>query len=118
MRARLHNMRFYQCFFAGLTILGAANAMTVALATSVPSPTPVGVRVTFTAAVSDASGSNQWYRFRVRRLGGDYQMVRDYSPIFTLDWTASKHEGFYEVEVSARDLDTGDVSTSSSLFQF
>jgi len=92
--------------------------MTVALATSVPSPTPVGARVTFTAAISDASGSNQWYRFRVRRLGGDYQMVRDYSPVFTLDWTASKHEGFYEVEVSARDLDTGDVSTSSSLFQF
>jgi len=101
--------------FAGAT---AASAMTVALTPSVASPVAIGTRVTFSSTVPDASGSNLWYRFRVRRQGEDYQMVSDYGPINTLDWTASKHEGMYEVEVSARNLDTGEESTVSSAFQF
>ena len=88
----------------GLAIAVAADGMTVALTPSAPSPVSVGAIVTFTAVVSDTSGSNQWYRFQVRKLGGDYQVVRDYGPINALDWTAAKHEGYYEIEVSARDL--------------
>jgi hypothetical protein len=74
--------------------------------------------VTFSAAVTDASSSNLWYRFRVRKQGGAYQIIRDYGPVNALDWTAAKHEGAYEIEVSARDLDSGDASTASALFQF
>jgi len=107
-----------------LVILGsilsavAAYGMTAALAPSVSSPVPVGTQVTFSATVPDAPSPNLWYRFRVRGQRGGYQVIRDYGPGNTLVWTASDHEGAYEIEVSARDLDTGDESTTSSLFEF
>ena len=36
-------------------------------------------------------------------------MVRDFGPGNTLDWTAIRHEGLYEVEVTARDNATGET---------
>jgi arylsulfate sulfotransferase len=103
-----------------LTIAGTtvARGMTVALTPSVPSPLSVGTLVTFTSAVPDAPGNKLWYQFRVRRQGDDYQIVRDYGPINSLDWTAAKREGIYEVAVSARNLDTGEESSVSLLYQF
>src|SRR6266700_4578199 len=89
--------------FAALAA-SAANGMTVVLTTSVSPPAPVGTVVTFSAAVPDAS-PNLWYRFRVRRPGEEYQMIRDYGAASALPWTAAAHEGFYEMEVSARDSD-------------
>jgi hypothetical protein len=50
-------------------------------------------------------GSN-WYRFRVRKLGSDYSVIRDFSPSPALDWPAYQ-DGSYELEVAARDNDTG-----------
>jgi arylsulfate sulfotransferase len=107
-------------FALGLTLLSgfAAQGMSVVVTTSADSPAPVGTMITFSAAVSDAPSSNQWYRFRVRRNGGAYRMVRDYGPASTLNWTASDHEGAYEMEISARDLNTGDESTTTSQFHF
>lgn len=106
--------------FAGLALLTAAGAtaMTATVTPSLQPPQPVGTMITFTAAVPDAPGSNLWYRFRVRPERGAYQMVRDYGPLSSLNWTASTREGGYELEVSARDLDTGDESTASLLFRF
>jgi arylsulfate sulfotransferase len=43
-------------------------------------------------------------------------MVRDYGPDNSLDWTATELEGDYEIEVSTRDNETGEVSVTSSLF--
>lgn len=105
---------------AGLALFSAtgANGMTVTLTPSVPSPVPVGTPVTFTAAASDIPGANLWYRFRVHRLSEGYQMIRDYGPVNALEWTAAIHEGIYEMEVSARDVDTGDESTTSSVLEF
>ena len=103
--------------FAALAA-SAANGMTVVLTPSASSPAPVGTVVKFSAAVPDAPSPNLWYRFRVRRPGEEYQIIRDYGAANALDWTAATHEGVYEMEVSARDLDTGDESSISSLFQF
>ena len=102
-----------------LALLGAVagRGMSVTVSSSVPSPAPVGTLITFSAS-SDAASSNIWYRFRVRKQGADYQTIRDFGPVSTLDWTASAHEGGYEMEISARNLDTGEVATSSVLFQF
>ena len=107
-------------FAIGLTLSCgfAAQGMSLAVTTSMDSPVPVGTMIAFSAAVADAPGSNQCYRFRVRRNGGAYRMVRDYGPASTLHWTASDREGAYEMEISARDLDTGDESTTTSLFHF
>jgi arylsulfate sulfotransferase len=94
-----------------------ATGMSVTVTPSAQSPAAVGTIVTFTA-VSDATTTNLWYRFRVRKQGGDFQIVRDFGPVNTLDWTASTHEGAYEVEVSARNLDSGERAEASSVFQF
>jgi len=104
----------------GLGVLGsiAANGMTATLTPSVPSPVPVGTPVTFIAAAPAASTATLWYRFRVRKLGGEYQIVQDYGPVDTLAWAARKHEGNYEIEVSVRNLDAGSESKASSLFEF
>jgi hypothetical protein len=109
-----------QLFAIGFGLLSAvtASAMTVVVTPSVSSPVPVGTMVTFTAAVDDVAGSNQWYRFRVRRQDGNYQMLRDYGPVSTLQWTAKDREGTYEMETAVRDLDTGEESTSTALFHF
>src|SRR5258708_1555445 len=91
--------------------------MSVTVTPSTASPAPVGTKVTFSAA-SDAPGTNLRYRFRVRKQGGDYQMIRDFGPSSTLNWTASEHEGAYDMEVSVRDLDSGDSGVTSVLVQF
>jgi len=106
---------------SGLALLAAtgANGMTVMVSPSVPSPTPVATLVTFTASVPDApAAANLWYRFRVRKEGGVYQLIRDYGPVNALDWTAVDHDGSYEVEVSARDLNSGEQAAGSLPFQF
>ena len=101
------------CLFAP-----SASGITAALSSSVASPMPLGTPVLFSAASPDAASTNLWYRFRIREQGGDYQIIRDYGPISTLQWTAANHEGIYEMEVSIRDLSTGDQSATSSVFEF
>src|SRR5579859_5918548 len=56
-----------------------AQPLNVSLAPSLPSPSPVGTIITWSAAASGNSGL-LWYRFRARRAGGDFRTVRDYSP--------------------------------------
>ena len=105
---------------AALAVYGATAAlgMTATLGASADGSQAVGTVVTFTAASPDAPGGNLWYRFRVRRPGGAYQVIRDYGPANTLDWTAVAHDGSYEVEVSVRDLDSGVESSAATVVQF
>src|SRR5882762_5112640 len=114
-------MRYRTQFLAGLMILASApvsaNAMSAILSPSIPSPAPVGTMVTWNASVLDADDGVIWYRFRARQSGGDYQIIRDYGPETSLDWTAPEHEGSYEIELSVRNRDTGDTTVVSSVFQ-
>jgi arylsulfate sulfotransferase len=96
---------------------GQADAMSVSLNPSIPPPAPVGTIVTWTAAVSDAGSGPIWYRFRSRLLGADFSVIRDYGPAASLDWTASEREGVYEIEVSARNVSTGDSDTISATYE-
>src|SRR5262249_13529851 len=89
----------------------------VGLAPSIPDAAPVGVTVTWTATAT-GGGDPVWYRFRVRRLGQNFRTVRDYSPINTLKWTASEHEGLYEVDVSARNPATGETAAATVPYEF
>src|SRR3974390_2238766 len=104
----------------GFALIGqtAANGMTVAVSASVPSPAPVATPVTFAAAVSGEPTNNNWYRFSVREGSGPNHIIRDYGPVSTLMWTASDHEGTYEMEVVASNLDTGDMASGSATFEF
>ena len=94
--------------------------MSISLTPSTPSPAPVGSIVTWTANISGATSTNLWYRFRSRDLGAaaDYSVIVDYGPESTLDWTASEHEGDYQVEGAVRNNDTGEIATTSAIFHF
>ena len=102
---------------AGATpAIGAA--MSVSLDPSVPAPAPVGAPVTWTATVSDASSGTLWYRFRTRLAGTEIpRVVRDYGPSNTLVWTASEHEGAYEIEVSVQNKATAETAATAVIYQ-
>ncbi len=99
-------------FFGGIAAR-LQGAIGVSLTAEPPGPAPVGTMITWSALVSDVGSGNLWYRFRVRELGGDFRVIRDYGPLSTLDWT-SIDEGVYELEVSVRDRDSGDAETAKS----
>src|ERR1017187_2570426 len=94
-----------------------ASAMSVTLTPSTPDPVPVGTVVTWSATVSDASAGTLWYRFRSREFGSGYHLIRDYGPLSTLDWTVSRHEGTYDVEVTVINRDTGESAASGVTYQ-
>jgi hypothetical protein len=73
--------------------------------------------ITWTAAASSGSPGTLWYRFRAREITGPYQTIRDFGPLSNLNWTTIDHEGFYEIEVTARNVDTGEIAIASSVFQ-
>ena len=95
----------------------SALGMSVSLGPSVQSPAPVGTVIRWTAQTPDAAPARSWYRFRVREAGNPFETIVDYGPKNTFDWTAGDHEGTYEIEASARNLDTGDTAVTSALYQ-
>jgi arylsulfate sulfotransferase len=122
---------------AQLSTINAQAGLSASLSTSVPSPATVGTLVAWTATATGSQSGNVWYRFRVRELGtamsgcraggvfvasncadSSFSMIQDYGPVNTINWTASEHEGNYEIEASARDNDTGAVSAVRAVFQF
>jgi len=102
-------------FLASIAGLKCA-ALSVVLTPSIPAPASVGTVVTWSAHPSDTTASI-WYRFRAARAGSDLHVIRDYSPLTSLDWTASQHEGVYDIEVSARNNSTGETAVESVNYQ-
>jgi arylsulfate sulfotransferase len=127
-------------FVAATVCLSTMNAQTrlkAAMSASMMPPAGVGSLVTWTATATGSASGNLWYRFRVREIepfsdhcrprglqtlancvGSAFSMIQDYGPVNTLAWTASDHEGAYEIEVSARDNTTGAISTTMADFRF
>src|SRR5581483_4282170 len=87
-----------------LAATGGADVrpLNVSLRASLPSPSPLGTTVTWTAVVSDTSGQ-LLYRFRARARGANFRIIRDFSSNPIVDWSVTKHEGLYEIEVTVRD---------------
>ena len=97
--------------------LPGAAEMKLALNSSIPWSAPLGTVVTWTPDVQGTNGQMLWYRYRVRRLGDDFHMIRDFGPQASLDWTTTDSEGIYEIEATVRDNTTGDLAVTSALFQ-
>jgi arylsulfate sulfotransferase len=91
--------------------------MSVTLAGSAPSPLPLATGVNWSPQAGSANPGTLWYRYRVRSVDGDFQMIRDFGPEANLAWTASEHEGMYEMEVTVRNLGTGEWAADTSLVQ-
>jgi arylsulfate sulfotransferase len=107
----------------GLILLPAAGTrllaqMTVSLSPSVQSPAPLGVPVTWSAAISGASPGTLVYRFQVGHDGRDFRTLVDYGPNSSLVWTTIEEEGEYPVEVSVQNSTTGETASATVLFWF
>lgn len=105
---------------AAVTLLVCAGTartqpMSVSLAPAVAAASPVGTRVTW---IATASGNPETllYRFRLRRTGMNFHVVRDFSPDPTLTWAAVQHEGLYEIEVTARNANTGAAAVTTTWY--
>lgn len=93
-------------------------AMEVDLAPSYLGPGAVGNLVTWVATVHEAAPGTLWYRFRSRAPFGEYRVIRDFGPNSTMDFAAIDHEGTYEMEVIARNRDTGEIVSAVNTFEF
>lgn len=112
---------FHQlCKLIGFIVLGtlvAQAAIQVSLTPSAPSPQPVGTFLIWTAQATDANPGEIDYRFLIRRQGnGGFDVVRDYHPAGVLHWIPSDGEGLFEVEVTARNRDTGETASDVQFF--
>src|SRR5215472_3293005 len=117
MRTRLFLVGTLVSVFAG----SVSAQMSVSI-TSTAHQVALGTAVGFAAQVdgADPVGSAPpplWYRYRVRLVGQDYQMVRDFGPREDLLWAPSAREGAYEVEVTAMNLATGETVAQTSVVQ-
>lgn len=95
----------------------ALLALDVSVQQSVESPAPLGTRITWTAIASDSDEGVLWYRFRSRAAGSTFQIIRDFGPESSLEWTAYESEGLYEMEITVRNLATGASVTNSKIIQ-
>ncbi len=99
------------------TLAAFGEAPRVTLLPSVYPPAPLGTKVVWTAMIDGIGDANLWYRFRSRAVGGNFETIRDFGPESVLEWTAAGTEGVYEMQVTVRNLGTGESSTVSELFQ-
>ena len=74
---------------------------TVSLVPGEAAPQLVGEQVTWTATATDC-GTTPVYQFSVAPHGGALQVVRDFSPTNSFDWTPMQ-EGTYDIEVTVKD---------------
>ncbi len=103
------------CVLAASFALLVPAAVSVSLSPSVASPAPLGTVVEWSAN-SSAPGT-LWYRYRARPAFGEFRMVRDYNPDNTLAWAPAEHEGWFEVEVSVQNRETGETGMASVMFE-
>ena len=96
----------------------ASLAMEVDLAPNFESPGAVGDLMTWIATAHDSAPGALWYRFRSRAPAGAYRIVRDFGPNPVIDFAAVDHEGVYEMEVTVRNLDTGETDSAVGAYEF
>ena len=103
--------------FAALVFpISLAAQMSVQIDPPTQPPQPLGTPVTWAAAVSGADSGPLAYRFRIRRIGGDYRTIVDYGPKPVFTWTTLEKEGMYEIEVSVVNRDTREKATTTGMF--
>lgn len=96
----------------GLLLCCSVLAAKPVVKSSAVTPVPVGTAVQFAAVNDGSSNGTLWYRFRVRAPGGEFRMVRDFGPNPVLEWATAGPEGIYDVELTARVLESGESETS------
>ena len=83
----------------------------VSLVPSAAAPQLVGERVVWTATASDC-GTTPVYQFSAALHGGDFHVVRDFSPSNSFAW-APIQEGIYDIKVTVKDGYQASETTSA-----
>ena len=112
----MNSVKVLSVFGAIWSVAAMGQGFRVSLSQSVESPVPLGSKVVWSAA-ADSGGAPVWYRFRSRALGSPFETIRDFGPETNLEWTAAETEGLYEVQVSGRNLESGETDTASAVIQ-
>jgi arylsulfate sulfotransferase len=92
-------------------------AMKAQLSPSSNSPQPLGTTITWQASTTGALFATLNYRFSVAPLGSTLNIVRDYEPINSFEWTPAQHEGFYEIQVTVMNASTQATAQATAIFQ-
>jgi hypothetical protein len=89
----------------------------VSLEPSIASPAPVGTVVTWRAGIQGATSATYRYRFSTRGFDQRRRVVKDFGPDDTFEWMPIEREGFYVIEVTARNNDTGETAAAALGYQ-
>ena len=87
------------------------SGMKARLRASLESPIPIGTKISLVA--EDPGDGTYWHRFRVRPPGGEFTLIRDFGPDPLLNWSPMGREGTYEIELTSRNVDTGESEFTS-----
>ena len=110
-------MRTSACTLVILLFANVGWTMDVTLDPSMQAGAQIGTEVNLYASVVNVSPGTIWYRFRIRPAGSTkFRMVRDYGPAASVNWVPLQTEGSYEIEVSALNIDTGDIDVETSSY--
>lgn len=73
---------------------------------------PVGTIFVFNGTSPAAANQAVQYRFRIRRGDGPYSVIRDFGPRSELIWGSFEQEGRYDIEMTVRDPETGEMEAA------
>ncbi len=83
---------------------------------SLSSPQQVGTTITWTVAATDSNPGPLTYQFSLGYKGLPMHVARDFALPNSFQWTPSRSEGIFTIQVIARDLASGQTATSSVNF--
>jgi len=96
----------------------AIFGLTPILTPSINSPGAVGQTITWVASSDSENPGHLRYRFTIRRVDSDrLDVLKDFGPDSYLHWMPAEREGDYVVDLTVRDVRTGEVAATGTVFQ-
>ena len=104
---------------SGILLVSSGWAMSLSVKPSIAEPVKVGTPVTIKAQAEQPPAPGAiWYRFRIRGSNSQrLRTVRDFSPVNSFDWVPLDGEGVYEIQVSARHVQSGETVDTTTLYR-
>ena len=98
-------------------VASGSGAITIDLASSVPSPQPVGTVVGFMPRVQITPPGTFNYRYAVSTNGGPFRLVRDFSQDPNFIWTPELYEHDATIRLTVRNGSNKETADSEMRFQ-
>jgi len=116
-------MRTLQTTLISVVSLGLAGPgisaapLTVTLASSVPSPQPVGTVITLVPKLENTVRATYVVQYSMSEDGGPFRMIRDFSQSLHFAWSPALYEHEARVRVTVRNNDTNDTVSAELPFR-